>query len=109
MNGGLMARPITVFVKEPPLLSNTTRSLKTPSFVGLKLTTRFVKVDPSKVKGVPERIAKPPVTMLADPSKVAEPALLTTKVACPVAPIASRPKSRFVGVTASWAGLIKIM
>src|SRR5437016_6193793 len=101
-----MARPVRLLVKSPPLLTITTSLLKRPEPAGAKLMTKLVQPEGAKLKGLPDSIAKGPGVTVACPSSAAEPELLSTRVACAAAPVSIKPKSRLVGVTRSWTGLV---
>ena len=108
-NGGLMARPRRALVESPPLLANTTTLLNRPSEMGEKLIARLVLAEPSRLKGEPESMVNGLAEIVAEPVRVAAPALLRSKLAWAVAPVVKSPKLMLLGVTDKRASAIAMM
>src|ERR1051326_7652445 len=75
--------PVIGFVLLPPFAEeNMTTLLKNAALVGLKRTTTFVKPNPVRLNGVPDRIVNgPPVMEVVPPLKAAPPRFVTVKLA----------------------------
>src|SRR3954463_1549710 len=99
--GRLVERPRILFVDVPPLLAKTTTLLKTPATFGANWIRTLVEVVAARLKGEPETTSNAPASKVAEPFRMAPPALLTTKLAWAVTPVTQRPKSRTAGATES--------
>src|SRR5258706_9594959 len=93
--------PVTVLVWWLLLLAlKVTLLEKEPAASGVKLSTTLVEVWPKRLKVAPETSEKgPPVTTATPLLSGASPRLRAVKLAWPLEPLATRPKSRVTGRT----------
>ena len=104
--GTLAPVPRTVFVAFPPLPElKTTTLLKLAALVGAKRITTLVEPNPARANGVPDKMVKGGVAETVPLDKEVPPRFVTVKLACEFEPIATVPKFKLVGETASWAGV----
>src|SRR6266566_4969219 len=95
---GVTPEPVTLLVKLPPLLVNTTTLLKLPTLVGLKVTCTWPVWPDVRLKGLPLPMANGNVVETA-PVRVWPPPLTSWKLRVLVWPTTTGPKVKLVGLS----------
>jgi hypothetical protein len=107
-SGAKAPDPVREFVLLPALEEITTALLKVPTLVGRNASSRFVELNPERLKGEPEMMLNGPVPTEAVPFVIgAPPKFVSTNTlrAFVPAPASTIPKSRELGETARSPGV----